>query len=246
MNVKYYHLRILSRWELFQEMFDALKYTEEHSEGMPESFVKKVQELRTAFDFYDEELTLERRISTSEISEADKLRDYAVRKVYGIIYEYSNYRYDQQKEVAAQALIHAFKRYGTGSSISRMGQDTQTAVISLLLQLLTTETAQQHTATLHLTEAVQDLARSNNYFEQAQLVRNKKQAKYVKGVVKSARNDLINKFLEFADVVNALAIVEGQEKYEKLKQFLNLLVKDYFVAAKRRNRKPKEEEEIEA
>ena len=245
MNSKKYQLETLLRWELYQVMSDALKYTDRNSEGMPDSFLDKVQELHAIFDVYDEELTLERRVSSPEIFEAEEMRDYAVRKVYGIIHEYSDYKYDKQKEAAAKKLINIFKPYGTGSNISRMRQDIQTAVILLMLQNLETETAKQHIATLHLTEAVQDLAHSNRYFEREQLTRNKKKAEYVKGVVKSARNELINHFLEFADLINALAIVDGEEKYADLKQFLNTLVRDYFVAAKRRNRKAKEEEEME-
>lgn len=245
MNIKYYHFRNLLRWELYQIMSDALKYTDRNLEGMPDSFNNKLQELHAIFDVYDEELTLERKVSSPEIFEAEEMRDYAVRKVYGIIHEYSDYKYDKQKEAAAKKLINIFKPYGTGSNISRMRQDIQTAVILLMLQNLETETAKQHIATLHLTEAVQDLAHSNRYFEREQLTRNKKKAEYVKGVVKSARNELINHFLEFADLINALAIVDGEEKYADLKQFLNTLVRDYFVAAKRRNRKAKKEEEME-
>lgn len=237
MNVKLYHLVRLSRWELFQLVFDALTFIDNHSQGMPLSFTNKVDELRSAFAIYDVEVALERKISTSEVFEAEQLRDYDVRKIYSLIYDYSDYRYDNKIEKAAQALLFIFEPYGTGSSISRMPQESQTAVLINLLQELEREAAQQHIATLRLTKAVQALSHSNNYFIQSQRIRHKQEARYVTGVVKAARRDLTNHFLEFADVVNALAIIEGQEKYAELKKIMNELLKKYVTTARKRKRK---------
>ena len=243
MDVKYYHLRDLSRWELFQLMFDALTFIDNHSQGMPLIFTNKVEELRTTFDIYDVEVAIERKISTREVFEAEQLRAYAVRKIYNLIYDYSDYRYDNKKEKAAQALMHIFESYGTGSNISRMPQETQTAVLINLLQELGREASLQHIATLHLTEAVEALSQSNNYFIQSQRIRHKKEAHYVTGVVKAARKDLTHQFLEFANVVNALAVLEGQEKYADLKKIMNELVKRYVTTARQRKRKQKDDAE---
>ncbi|MDD2474749.1 MAG: DUF6261 family protein [Dysgonamonadaceae bacterium] len=237
MNVKLHHLERLSRWELFQLVFDALTFIDTHSQEMPQSFTNKAEELRTIFDIYDVEMALERKIPTSEVFEAEQLRDYDVRKIYNLIYDYSDYRYDKQIEKAAQALIAVFKPYGTGSSISRMPQEEQTAVLINLLQDLDREATQQHIATLRLTTAVEALSHSNNYFIQSQHIRHKQEARYVTGVVKAVRKDLTKHFLEFADVVNALATIEGQEKYAELKKIINELIKKYVTTAWKRKRK---------
>lgn len=243
MNVKYYHLRDISRWELFQLVYDALTFIDSHSQGMPQSYTSKVEEVRTAFDIYDVEVALERKISTQELFEAEELRNYDVRKIYSIINDYSNYRYDNQKEMAGQALIHIFESYGTGSSISRMPQGTQTAVIINLLQELGRKAAQQHIATLDLTKAVEAFSHSNDYFIQSQRIRHKQEAHYVTGVVKAARKELSTQFLEFVDVVNALSILEGQEKFAQLKQTISAMVKKYVLRARQRKRKKSNDNE---
>jgi hypothetical protein len=67
----------------------------------------------------------------------------------------------------------------------------------------------------------------------------------VTGVVKDARIEVQNEFLSFVDVVNALAIVEGEEKYSDLKLKINNVFKEYTSKAKQRTKKKKEETEEE-
>lgn len=241
MDIKLYELNRLSRWELFNLGYDALTYIDKHAQGKPPSFAEKHEALRKVFDIYDVEIAQQRQIFTDDLFEAQRLREYDIRKTYSIIFNYSDYRYDKNKEEAAQALMNIFKHYGTGSSISRMPQNTQTAIIINLLQELNREVAQQHIATLNLTEVVSSLAQSNAYFEKAQRTRLKLEANYVTGVVKSARTDLTNRFLEFVAVVNALAIIEGEEQYVALKQMLSAFVKKYVTKARQRKRKQVEE-----
>ena len=53
--------------------------------------------------------------------------------------------------------------------------------------------------------------------------------------------DVQNEFMELVPLINALAIVEGQEKYAEFKIVLNKLVKEYVTRA--RNRVKKKEDE---
>ncbi len=244
MKVKAYQLKSLRGWELVQMVSDALVFIENQSEGMPEAYMSKMEELRTAFQICNDEVFLQRRISTSDVFEAEALRDYDIRKLHSIISDYSDYRYDKQKEEAAQALMFIFKRYGTGYTISRMPQDTQWSLMDRLLQELDRESSQQHLATLHLTEVMEALIKNNNSFKKAQQIRLKKEAHYVTGVVKAARKDLTKEFLEFVDIVNALAMLEGQEKYAELKLIMNALIKETVGSGKQKKRKVEEEEDV--
>lgn len=243
MKVKSYQLERLSHLELLQFMRDALVFIDNHSEGMPESYTNKYEKVRTVLDIYYKEVMLPRRISTRDVFEAEELRDYDIRKIYSIINNYSDYRYDKQKEEAAKALMFIFRRYGTGHTISRMPQDTQGVLMINLLQELEHEAAQQHIATLHLTEVMDALIHSHNYFEEAQKIRRKKEAHYVTGVVKDVRKDLTVQFLEFVDIVNALGTLEGQEKYSELKLTINQLIKKYVTAAQQRKPKHTDDDE---
>lgn len=53
--------------------------------------------------------------------------------------------------------------------------------------------------------------------------------------------------IAFADVVNALAIVEGEANYTKLKQTVNSILSEYVAKAKQRSKTKEEEtpEEVE-
>ncbi len=237
MYVRPYHLNILLRWEIFQFLTDVLTFTDRVEHEMPKTYTNKLQELLTAYDIYDIEVAQERRPTIEQLLEAEERRDYAVRKLYQIIRAYSNYRFDANKEHAAKSLLLTFKRYGTGSKISRQNQDTQTSMISNLLQELARETATQHLATLGLSEVVTALTIDNETFSKEQHIRMKQLAIYVTGVAKSARADVQARFLEFVVVVNALTIVEGPEKYADLKQKISALVSHYVTQAKQRNKR---------
>ena len=241
MKVAIYHVSRLSRWEFFQLLFEVLAFAEKSSEEMSETFTNKLQELRTSFDIYDKELVQQRKIPTKQLMKAERDRDFAIRKIYTLICAYSDYRFDKKKMEAATSLKRVFKRYGTGSSISRMNQDAETAVITNLLQDLAKTDSQQHITTLHLTDAVSALTTHNLIFEKEQQNRRKAQAEYVTGVVKNARKNVENDFLAFVDVVNALAIIEGEEKYADLKRNIGAMVKKHFALAKQRTRKKEEE-----
>ncbi len=237
MKARSYHTYRFSQWAFFQFIYYVLDYIEPLVEGMPETFTNKLETLRTSFDIYDIEVAQQRRISAEELMKADEERDFAIRKTYTFICAYVDYRYDPKKMEAANALKQIFKRYGTGSSISRKSQDTQTAMITNLLQEMAQPESIKHIDTLSLTEIVAALTTNNHIFIHEQRVRGKAKANYVTGVAKNARTNVQNDFLAFVDIVNALAIVEGEEKYAELKQFVNQLLKNYVATTKERSKK---------
>lgn len=237
MNIRPYHLNMLLRWEIFQLLADVLAYIDKIEEEMPQNYTAKLKELRTAFEIYDIELVQERKPTIDQLLKAEEGRNYAIRKLYQLIRTYSNYRFDTNKEQAAQSLLHIFKYYGTGSKISRFNQDAQTAMITNLLQDLAQDEARQHLALLDLTDVVAALTIDNETFKKEQQARKKHVSEYVYGVAKNARANAQAQFIEFVDMVNALSVVEGPEKYADLKQKVSALVHHYVAQAKQRNKK---------
>ena len=237
MKIKYYTLKQQTRWELFQFMQHVLSFSSQQSEEMPQAFTDKLEELRTTFDIYDEELVQERKPTPHQLLQAEDGRLYAIRKLFQLIGYFTNYRYDAEKELAAKKLKLIFKRYGTGSKISRLNQDTKTAVITNLLQDLSKDVPIQYIATFGLTDVMEALHINNQVFSKEQLNRRSLEAEYVTGVVKTARLELQNQFMEFVALINALAMVDGPEKYIELKQIIMTLVHDSVAKVKQRTKK---------
>lgn len=241
MKLRPYLLNTFSRWEIFQFLYDSLSFAEEIAVDMPPTYNTKLQELRTAFDIYDIELVQEQKASSERLLKEDDERNFAIRKIYTLIHAYSDYRFDTEKMQAAKQLMQIFKYYGTGSRISRMNQDAKTGLLINLLQDLAKPQAQQHLSALQLTDAITALTNHNLAFKHEQLNRRNAKAEYVTGVAKNARLDAQNAFMAFVEVVNALAILEGEEKYVELKQYLNVLFKRYVSQMRQRTKKKKEE-----
>ena len=240
MKLRPYLLNTFSRWEIFQFLYDSLSFAEGIAVDTPPTFNTKLQELRTAFDIYDIELVQEQKASSERLLKEDADRSFAIRKIYILIRTYSDYRFDTEKMEAAKQLMQIFKYYGTGSRISRMNQDAKTGLLNNLLQDLAKPQAKQHLSTLQLTEVVTALTTHNQTFEREQLNRRIEESEYVTGVAKKARMNAQSAFLAFIEVLNALAILEGEEKYAELKQNLNAVLKRYLAKVRQRTRKKEE------
>ena len=237
MKIKTTGLDRLTRWEAFQLFADALAFAEILNETMPQLFVTRVNELRTAFDAFDEALVRERNASPEALIAAEEARDYGIRKLYALLVEFSDYRFDAAKESAAQSLLQIFKPYGTGYDIARLRQDTETAVLTNLLQDLEKEQAVAHLAALGFSDIVVSVKENNTVFAESQQSRRDEQSQFIAGLVKSTRADAQLAFRAFIDAVNALVIVEGEEKYAKLVAQLNTLIDDYLSKARQRQGK---------
>lgn len=237
MTLRLYLLNSLSRWEIFQFLYDTLSFSEEYGADMPESFTTKLQELRTAFDIYDIELVQERKVSSEKLLKEDEERNFAIRKMYSIVRVYSDYHYDPEKMIAAKYLQQIFNYYGTGSRISRMNQDAKSGLLVNLLQDLEKPIAVQHLSTLHLTDVVSALTIHNTVFKNEQLNRRTANAEFVTEVAKNARLNAQDAFMAFVEMVNALAILEGPDKYIELKQYINVLYKRYVAQMRQRTKK---------
>ena len=246
MKISNSNLNRLTRWELHQLLTDFLFYADSQLDGMPELYTNKLDKLQTVYEPYDEVLAQEAKTAPEALIAAEGKRDHAVRKMYNLIKEYADFPYDQAKQDAATHLLKVFKPYGTGSSIASMGQDTETSVLNNLFQDFDkSQETERCLATLDLVGISNILRLNNSVFFELQLDRDISQAQFVAGILKSARTDLQNEFISYADVVNALSIVEGEEKYTELKQTANSFLKKYVDRAKQRTKKKEEETDPE-
>lgn len=241
MNITQYILKRLNRWEFFQLTAAALSLMEEKSANMPDSFIEKLSQTHASFEIYDIEIVQERRPDINQLIEAEKECNYAIRTMYKVLHTYKNYKYSPEKQDASNYLLTIFKSYGSGREIARQPQDSKTAIIINLLQELSRNLPKQHIATLNLTDAVQALEMNNSVFLDELDARNKFRANFVPGVAKNARMDAQKDFLELMDLINALAIVEGEEKYAEIKLLLNTLMQKYVEKVQQRMRKKDDE-----
>lgn len=245
MKMTLYPLTRLNQWQLFQMMEDILQFSNKHGENMPPAFYEKREIVQAAFNVYDEVMAQETSISAKRQIQIDEERNYVLRKMYQIIHAYSDYKFSPKKEASARALLRTLKFYGSGRTIARMSQDTKTAITTIMLQDLAKEESVPHLAALDLTDVIAALAKINKEFIKEQALRLNKQANFVTGVAKSARAELQTQFLEFATLINALAVVEGEQKYALLKQTIGATVQKHVKQAQQRigkNEKPQEEQ----
>ena len=238
-----YSLIQLNQWQLFQLMEDILLFANKHGEEMPSSYDEKLAKLQAAFDVYDEVIAQETRISAKRQNELDEQRSYALRKMYQVINTYEDFKFSPEKQTASRALLHTLKPYGSGRSIARANQPTRTAMTTNMLQDLARETTRPHRITLDLTILIADLSITNKEYVDEQNLRLKKEAQKPTGVVKSARAKLQKEFLEFVALINALALVEGEQKYDVLKKTIGAAVKKHVWQARQRIRKKESGEE---
>lgn len=242
MNITFGSLDQLNRWESFQFLFDALALSD--LEDMSELYNAKLAVFETSFNAFDEALMQERKVAPEQLIKAEEGRDLAIRKIYSLIREYAVFPYDPAKEDAANILLNFFKQFGSGSDIARLPQGEETALlVNFFQEIDKSEPIEQAFSTLGLTGALNELRNNNSTFIEMQRKRVQDDGLFVSGVVKTARTEAQNEFVAFTQMVNALALVEGPEKYVDLKRDINTLHKNTLDRFKQRTKKKEEEEE---
>ena len=242
MNISFWSLDQLNRWESFQFLFDALAFS--NLGDMSELYDTKLAVFETSFNAFDEALMQERRVAPEQLIKAEEMRDLAIRKVYGLIREYSIFPFEPAKEDAANLLMNFFKQFGTGNDIAKLPQAEETAVLTNFFQEIDKSQAiEQAFSTLGLSGILNQLRIDNSVFTEMQQQRVVDDGLFVSGVVKTTRMEAQKEFLTFSQMVNALALVEGPEKYVDLKRNINTLHKNTLDRFKQRTKKKEEEEE---
>lgn len=242
MNILPTRLRLLNRWEFFQLITDALSHLEPQTDQWPESLQQMLSELRKLYNIYDIEIVQERQPDSSQLLEAEEECDYAILTIYKMSRAYRNYKYSEPMQTAANELLNIFAYYGNGREISRHSQQVKAAILINLLQYLDKELPKQHIATLNLTDALSTLQTNTQIFDRELTARSKLRAQFVPGVAKNARMDVQNKFMEMVALINALSILEGEEKYAELKQLLKTIVEKSVAKMRQRTNNKTDEE----
>jgi len=228
---------MLTRWEAYQLLADALVFAEAANQSSSELYKTALEKLKTKYDAFDKALVQERSAAPEGLIAADEARDYGIRKLYALASEYADYQFDAQRTAAAAAVLQVFKPYGKASEIVRLRQDSETAVITNLLQELDKDEIKTYVSLLGLDALIDHIRQNNAIFEQLQQSRRDEQSQYVVGLSKAMRDEALDAFRAFCEAVNALALVEGGDKYAKLIGQLDTLISDYRNKALQRRAK---------
>ena len=237
---------MLTRWEAYQLLADALVFAEAANQSSSELYKTALEKLKTKYDAFDKALVQERSAAPEGLIAADEARDYGIRKLYALASEYADYQFDAQRTAAAAAVLQVFKPYGKASEIVRLRQDSETAVITNLLQELDKDEIKTYVSLLGLDALIDHIRQNNAIFEQLQQSRRDEQSQYVVGLSKAMRDEALDAFRAFCEAVNALALVEGGDKYAKLIGQLDTLISDYRNKALQRRTKNDADEQGDA
>lgn len=160
--------------------------------------------------------------------EIDLLRDDLIRGLYNTLAELLRFP-DAQLNAAAQRMIDAIDKFG-GNTIPTMGEDAETAAITNALQELKTEDAELTKTTMW----VDKLSEENTRFTQTQQAHTQKQAEYITGLMADERKLLDEEFRNLCKNIDALAVIEGEEPYRPIADYINQLVTNAQITVKQR------------
>ena len=137
----------------------------------------------------------------------------------------------EAQQQAAQQLQEPIKRYALKNSY---GYQEQTMRTEQFCQDLLSNYAQQLT-TLGLTAWIEALQAKNREFQAAMAQRTNEQAGYVKNELSNLRQQIIARYREFAKMMNAVLLYEGDEAYAGVIDQINAEVRHYKQIAARKN-----------
>lgn len=233
------NLKMLRNLEVFQVFSDILAFlrqeesVEEPLKGLCDTFAARLSD-------YDTALVSERRSRyTAELVRLDEQRDYVFRSLIAHLKLYLN-SFDSGQVKAAEALLALVDKYGR--NIPAMPYRQETGAIRNLLQDLELESNAAHIQTLFAGHWVSTLRTANEQFEQMMLTRSDATSEAALGAVKAARETAQMTFEKLCEMVNALAVVNGDAAYKHIIDRINQLVTEsHNVAARRRSRKKSDE-----
>ena len=166
---------------------------------------------------------------TGKIHEADKARDDIYSGMVEIN-EASLKHYHPSVREAAQKLKILFDTYG---NVSKKPLNEQTSAVYNILQELRGNYAEQ-ARTVGIDGWANELEARNNAFEALVKERFDESAAKTDVVVKTARVALDAAYDTIVERVNALAVIEGVEQYERFIKTLNTVIAKYTAAVNAR------------
>ena len=159
---------------------------------------------------------------TAEIQEADKRRDLLFRGMIDANKSTLNH-FQKEKQDAAKRLKVLFDTYG---NVAQKPLNEETSALYNLLQDLRGKYADDAEKT-HLDEWADELETANKDFDRLVKDRYEESAEKTDLVLKQVRAQVDDAYRTITDRIDALVIVEGQDKYEGFIKNLNVVIDKY-------------------
>ncbi|MBR5776711.1 MAG: hypothetical protein IKZ17_01300 [Bacteroidaceae bacterium] len=187
------------------------------------SLVPLYTALGQALQKEDECLKLSQKLfTTDQIKELDKLRDKLYWGYKAIVEAYLDYPLPSEAE-AAKYLNQHIKDYAIDPRENRQRES------GLLLNFTADLQGKlaAYVQTLHLTEYVAQLKSANDQLIEATSTRTEERSQMAIGALADARLQTDASYRSLVEMVNALALVEGDAQYAAFIDYMNALIKEY-------------------
>ena len=239
-------LRNLEAFQVYSDLAAFLKQEEkgkdfeEPLKGVCDTFYARLQD-------YDTALSPERRNPrTAELARLDAQRDYILRSFIANLKLYVASP-DAEQAQTADILLALVDKYGR--NIPAMPYRQETAAITNLLQDMDIKEHADLLKKLFAEHWVTSLRTANTQFEQTMLSRTDTASESSPETSKMVRATVQTAFEKLCEMINALAVVQGETAYSRLIDRINQLVSEsQDVVARRlgRSKKTATEEESES
>ncbi|MDO5489148.1 MAG: DUF6261 family protein [Bacteroidaceae bacterium] len=183
-----------------------------------------VNDLGAKIQHEDECLQLSQKLFTSDqIAALDELRDSLFRGYRSIVGAYRMYPNEPEQEAYKYLNQHIID-YGIDPRDNRQRES------GLLLNFTADLQGSKYAAyvqTLHLTDYVTKLKQANDQLIEATSTRTEERSQMATGALADARLQTDAAYRSMVEMVNALALVEGDASYAAYIDYMNALIKEY-------------------
>ena len=170
----------------------------------------QISAFETKLDAFDEALKSSSSLpSTALATDADVERDSAWRGANAYV-----------KATAAMEVKRLFDTYGDPTSLA---QTEESGVLHNLIQDLKALDAEK-ARLLALTPWINNLENKEKAFKEAAQKRTDEKSRVIVGVVKQCRSEADNAYRQLVSTVNALCLIEGEEKYTTFIDHVNVMI----------------------
>ena len=188
---------------------------------------------KSAFDILEKAVKqAEKTGVTEEIIAADDERDNIYTGFTGTVRNMLRFPDAEIAQSAAKLLLITNKY---GSSVTRLPQREETAVLKSMVSELKNAENNVLLQKTGLTMWVDKLDESNNKFEKLYVNRNKKEAELITGVSRTERTNTQSAFEKLVRAIEANAYLKGEAAYKPLADKINTEVANVQQAAKSRS-----------
>lgn len=180
---------------------------------------------QTSLQAYDNSLVkLPKSSYTAEMQAQDKLRDTCQTNLLNQIRTGVSH-FDPKKQEAGKRLLPVANRFRGGT---QLGFNEQTGMTANLIQILREEERKKDVQTLELTGWIDQLETLNNECARlANLRREENGARNIPQKASVTRTAFNKAYDALVEMLNALAIVNGEEKYADLFRWWNAMIDEY-------------------